>query len=159
MEKTGKKKVGNEKYNGWKGKAKGWGGHPNRHGLCQLVVWLLYTRQCACSIAFCNIHLACSQCCYSPQICIIFICTADQPSIRGMFQTISNCVDDISWWLLQNGLLLNSAKTEVTLESSKFVRPVKLVKLGQWSCLASLSTQLWLDHHVTGIIRICTYHT
>jgi len=43
-------------------------------------------------------------------------------SATNPFRTLSLCVDDVCWWLLQNRLQLNSSKTEAVLFSTRIQR-------------------------------------
>ena len=47
---------------------------------------------------------------------------AVRPSADGSLHAISSCVDDVSRWFLENGLLLNPAKTEAILFGTRAQR-------------------------------------
>jgi len=85
---------------------------------------------------------------------------------------VSECVEDVARWFLENGLLLNPAKTEAVLFGTKaqrdkipsargiditgtvvpFRNSVKLLGV-------TLDSVLTMDRHVTEVIRSCSYHT
>jgi len=88
------------------------------------------------------------------------------------FTAVSECVEDVARWFLENGLLLNPAKTEAVLFGTKaqrdkilsargiditgtvvpFRNSVKLLGV-------TLDSVLTMDRHVTEVIRSCSYHT
>jgi len=48
--------------------------------------------------------------------------TAVRPSADVTFTAVSECVEDVARWFLENGLLLNPAKTEAVLLGTKVQR-------------------------------------
>lgn len=88
----------------------------------------------------------------------------------GSLRAISSCVDDVCPGFLENGLLLNPAKTEAILSP---VQREKISTSGKVDVAGSvmpfrehvrlldvtLDATLTLDRHVTEVIRSCTYHT
>ena len=95
-----------------------------------------------------------------------------RPSANVTFTPVSGCAEDVACWFLENGLLLNPAKTEAVLFGTKaqrdkipsasgiditgtvvpFRNSVKLLGV-------TLDSVLTMDRHVTKVIRSCSYHT
>ena len=95
---------------------------------------------------------------------------AVRPSADVTFTAVSECVEDVARWFLENGLLLNPAKTEAVLfgkaQRDKILSARALTSQGRWSrfatpssCSLSHLTQSIMDRHVTEVIRSCSYHT
>jgi len=97
---------------------------------------------------------------------------AVRPSTDVTFTAVSECVEDIARWFLENGLLLNPAKTEAVLFGTKTQRDeipsasdiditgtvvpfrdsVKLLGV-------TLNSVLTTDGHIMEVIRSCSYQT
>ena len=97
---------------------------------------------------------------------------AVRPSAYVTFTAVSECVENVARWFLENGLLLNPAKMEAVLFGTKAQRDkipsasgiditgrvvpfrdaVKLLGV-------TLDSVLTMDRHVTEVIRSCSYHT
>ena len=97
---------------------------------------------------------------------------AVRPSTDVTFTAVSECVEDIARWFLENGLLLNPAKTEAVLFGTKTQRDkipsasdiditgtvvpfrdsVKLLGV-------TLNSVLTMDGHIMEVIRSCSYQT
>jgi len=96
---------------------------------------------------------------------------AVRPSADVTFTAVSECVEDVARWFLENGLLFNPAKTEAVLFGTEerdkipsasgidvtgtIVPFCDLVKL----LGVTLDSVLTMDQHVTEVIRGCSYHT
>jgi len=97
---------------------------------------------------------------------------AVRPGAHTTFEALSVCVNDVARWFMENGLLLNSDKTEAVLFGTSaqrkkistaggidvtgavvpFCDTVKLLGV-------TLDSALSMDRHVTEVIRSCSYHT
>ena len=88
------------------------------------------------------------------------------------FTAVSECVEDVARWFLENGLLFNPAKTEAVLFR---LRPSDRDKILSASGIditgtvvpfresvkllgVTLDSVLTMDGHVTEVIRNCSYH-
>src|SRR5664279_174211 len=87
------------------------------------------------------------------------------------FAAITSCADDVTRWFLENGMLLNPAKTEAVLFGTHvqqkkidtasgitvagaqidFSDSVKLLGI-------HLDSTISLDRHVTEVVRSCSFH-
>jgi len=96
---------------------------------------------------------------------------AVRPSTDTTFQSLSRCVEDVARWFLENGLLLNPAKTEAVLFGTSAQR--KKVPTASGIDVAgavvpfrdtvkllgvTLDSALTMDRHVTEVVRSCNYH-
>jgi len=86
---------------------------------------------------------------------------AVRPSADVTFTTVSECVEDVARWFLENGLLLNLAQRDKIPSASgiditgtvvQFCDSVKLLSV-------TLDSVLTMDRYVTEVIRSCSYHT
>ena len=95
-----------------------------------------------------------------------------RPRADVTYKTVSECVEDVARWFLENGLLLNPAKTEVVLFGTKAQRekiPVAsgidvagtVVPFHDTVKLLGVTLDLALtfDRHVTQVLHCCSYHT
>jgi len=64
--------------------------------------------------------------------------TAISPNDGGLLHMISSCVDDVCRWFLQNGLLLNSVKTEAILQAGTVDVQDEIYR---HSCIPGVSTE------------------
>ena len=86
--------------------------------------------------------------------------------------SLEQCVDEVSWWFLRDGLLFNPAKTEAVVfgtrqrlvRSRDRSRPVNLsgVQVTKSDSVklfgVTLDSALTLDKHVTEVVRAGNYH-
>jgi len=97
---------------------------------------------------------------------------AVRPSADVTFTAVSECVEDVARWFLENELLLNPAKTEAVLFGTKTQRDkipsasgiditgtVVLFRDSVKLLGVTLDSVLTMDRHVTEVIRSCSYHT
>jgi len=88
------------------------------------------------------------------------------------FKPVSECVEDVSRWFLENGLLLNPEKMEAVLFGTKVQREKITTSSGIDVAGAvvpfsdnvkllgvRLDSALTMDRHVTEVLRSCSYHT
>jgi len=97
---------------------------------------------------------------------------AVRPGANVTFIAMSECVNDVARWFLENSLLLNPAKTEAVLFSTDIWRE----KVSTASAIdvagtvvpfrdsvkllgVTLNSTLTMDQHVTQVVRSCNYHT
>jgi len=98
--------------------------------------------------------------------------TAVRPSDGESFKSVSLCVEDVSRWFLENGLLLNPTKTEAILFGTK-VQGDKITTASGTDVAGTvvpfrdtvkvlgvtLNSALTTDRRVTQVIRSCSFHT
>ena len=97
-----------------------------------------------------------------------------QPNKNVTFKTISQCTDDVNWWFLENKLLLNPSKTELTEamlcgtreqcnnvnKSSGVVLEGTVFKFSDYIKLlgVKLDPAIIVNRHVTELMRSCNSH-
>ena len=97
---------------------------------------------------------------------------AMKPGADVTFGALSECVNDICRWFLENGMLLNPSKTEAVLFGTRLQRDKIDTAIGvdvagaliQFSDSVkllgvNLDATLSVDRHVKEVIRSCSYHT